>query len=411
MEFEDLSDNPRVASLSKLGQLLQQSHTPRETMRAIQQTMTDAYGRVGSMMLATRGLPAGAYRIIQLNLDEAAIKDDDLSPAETVYHGGPISEIIRVTAPRLIHDVRWDSEPIYRDLLEVYDSVAAIPLSTQRLPMTWVLLFKRKPERFTPTDLEEAMLRVALVGSLLESQYMTGELARAKARIDQEVRQAAKLQRMLLPHPLPKIPHLDMAVSYEPSGRAGGDLFDVFRLDEASGGPQRWCVAMAIRQTIVRAYPAHISGPAAMLAHANDHLCRKKLGGFVTAFLLICEPEVGKWCYASAGHPPPLVTGGGRLRKLDGASRIPLGIDPETQYVEASASLHPGDTLLIYTDGITEARNRKSEMFEVGRIEHLLSTTTDTPAGIVGRLRQQVTDFQDGQPAADDQTILVLRIN
>jgi sigma-B regulation protein RsbU (phosphoserine phosphatase) len=413
-------------SLSNLAGRLQQSHSLGETLWAVRQTLADAYGPVGSIMLATRGLPTGSYRIVQLSLDAIGMMDDDLSPSETVYQGGLISRIISEQKPRLIHDAVWDEDPVFADVLDAYGSVVAVPLVSQRLPMTWILLFKRKPERFTTGELEESMLRAALVASLLESQFMGGELAAANERVDKEVRQAAELQRMLLPSPLPQIPNLDMAVSYEPSGKAGGDLFDVFLLDEASDEPERWCllvadasghglaaaVVMAIMQTIMRAHPPGVSGPAAMLAHANDHLCRKRLGGFVTAFLLIYEPGKQQWCYASAGHLPPLVKKGigGAVTEWTGASGIPLGIDAETSYGQVRATLDARDTVLIYTDGISEARNAGGEMFEVERIEKLLAESEDSPAAIVSRVRESVTRFQGNRPAADDQTVLVFKV-
>ena len=215
-----------------------------------------------------------------------------------------------------------------------------------------------------------------MVGSLLESQMLAQELARANERIDKDIRQVAELQRTLLPDPLPKISGLEIAVSYEPSGQAGGDLYDFFPLDVDAGARGRWCVfigdasghgsaaavVMAIVQTILHANPSEVAGPADLLMDVNRQLCRKKIGGFVTAFLGIYEPDARRLVYASAGHPPPLVksAANGKVAQLDAACSYPLGIDATNPLKSATVDLHKGDTLLLYTDGITEAHRRRS---------------------------------------------------
>src|SRR5580765_6168607 len=125
-------------------------------------------------------------------------------------------------------------------------------------------------------------------------------------QIDREAEQVGELQRALLPASLPRIAGLEIAASYEPTGRAGGDLYDFFPLDEQHDDPidaGLWCifigdtaghglraaVVIAIVQAVLHAHPARIAKPASLLMHANRQLCRKKLGGFVTGFLGIYE--------------------------------------------------------------------------------------------------------------------------
>src|SRR5438270_10163 len=96
--------------------------------------------------------------------------------------------------PQLIQEVDWSSDPFFHETLRGYASVMAIPFAGDRLPMTWVILLERPPERFTVLDLETAVERVALVGFLLENQILAEQLARANERIDRDARQVGELQ-------------------------------------------------------------------------------------------------------------------------------------------------------------------------------------------------------------------------
>jgi sigma-B regulation protein RsbU (phosphoserine phosphatase) len=150
--------------------------------------------------------------------------------------------IIKTQEPQIIKSVDWSTDPFFRGLLTGFDSLAAIPLAGERLPMTWVILLRRSPASFTDSDLEQAILRVALIGSLLESQTLIEDVAKAHRLIDREVRRVGEIQRALLPDPLPQIPGLEIAASFETFGEAGGDLYDFVQLGRATSEPERWAV-------------------------------------------------------------------------------------------------------------------------------------------------------------------------
>jgi sigma-B regulation protein RsbU (phosphoserine phosphatase) len=248
---------------------------------------------------------------------------------------------------------------------------------------------------------------------------------------DLEAQQVGALQRALLPAPLPRIAGLDIAASFEPCGRAGGDLYDRFPLfDERYSAymdsPARWCVfigdtaghglaaavVMAIVQAVLHAHPHGIAKPATLLMHANRQLCDKGIGGFVTAFLGVYEPARRRLVYANAGHPPPL------LRRsvdtcivaLDEVGSYPLGIERSETFKEAAVHLEPRDTLLLYTDGITEARDDHDDLFEQRRLQRVLRDAGEVPAEMIERLRAAVVAHERGQPARDDQTLVVARV-
>jgi sigma-B regulation protein RsbU (phosphoserine phosphatase) len=430
MQTQDTSTNRRIASLWRLNRELHKTTTPEETMRAVRLAFMEAYGGVASIMLSTRGLPAGEFRVVSMNLDPAVLREDDFSLKPAIYRGGVIARLIDKDEPRLIQAVDWSTDPYFAELLAEYRSVISLPLASTRLPMTAFLLLAKAPAQLGVDDLEQAVLRTALVGSLLESKALVGDLGRANEKIDRELRKAGELQRLLLPSPLPTIRGLELAVSYEPSGRAGGDLYDLFRL-AGTGESEQWCiliadasghdlvaaVMMAMVQSILRAHPPGILGPSDLLAHINCHLCDKKIGGFMTAFIGIYQPASGKLVYSSAGHPPPLVCrqgqghGHGQACYLDSAKGLPLGIQTDVLFSEAAIELCPGDSILLYTDGITDARDRNGNHFDTAQIEQVVSECGLSPADMIEKIRGLVRLHEGDRPPGDDQTMLAVRVS
>jgi sigma-B regulation protein RsbU (phosphoserine phosphatase) len=309
----------------------------------------------------------------------------------------------------------------------------AIPVTGDRLPMTWAIGLKKPPKQFTVSDVEETVERAAMVGALLENQILAGELARAHQQIDRDARQVGELQRALLPASLPGIAGMEIAASYEPLGRAGGDLYDFFPLDEhpedpahAGATPSRWCVfigdieghglaaamVMAIVQAVLHVHPSGIATPAGLLMYGNRQLCGSRIGGLVTAFLGIYEPASRRLTYARAGHPPPLLrhAADGAVRALDAVGSYPLGIDESETFQEASVQLERGDTLLLYTDGITEAQGNAQHLFGSDRLTRMFRDGGDRPAELIDRLREAVRAHVHSETAEDDQTIVAARV-
>jgi len=423
MRTEDISDNPKIASLTRLMLALEQSRSPYETLRTIRRGLAETYGMVAFIMLSTRGLAVGEFRVIEMQLgSDFPVDPDSWSDANSpVRRGGVFATLISRRRPQLVHDVDWSHDPHFSQLLANYGSIIAIPFTSNRLPMNWVILLKSRPQEFSIDEVDQSMLRSILIGSLMESQALAEDLAAANAKIDADVQQLADLQRSLLPDPLPHIAGLELGISYVPSGFAGGDWYDLFPLDEENGDLGHWCifigdvsghglaaaVVMAMTQAILHAHPLSATGPADLLSHANQHLCRTKLLGFVTAFLGIYEPATRRMVYASAGHPAPLIRRADKkVGQLDAALTYPLGIDPANHFEEATIQLQPGDSLLLYTDGITEAWSPDRQMFGLERLKQELASCDCHPVKLIARLRAAVTEHQKGQSPVDDQTLV-----
>jgi sigma-B regulation protein RsbU (phosphoserine phosphatase) len=171
---------------------------------------------------------------------------------------------------------------------------------------------------------------------------------------------------------------------------------------------------MAMLRTILHGRELSATAPADVLAAANRHLCKQSGGkevSFITAFYGIFRPADGSLVYASAGHNPPLlVDRRTQVQELDKAQALPLSVDPHTTYTEAQARLQPGDTLLLYTDGITEAMNQSNEMYGRNRLLSCVREDVPNAQHIIDCVYYKLLAFTGDTRAEDDRTLLALRV-
>jgi sigma-B regulation protein RsbU (phosphoserine phosphatase) len=173
---------------------------------------------------------------------------------------------------------------------------------------------------------------------------------------------------------------------------------------------------MAITHTIAHTYPGAPMPPGMLLNHVNHHLSTRYTAmsdTFVTAFYGVYDSRKRELTYACAGHNPP------RLKRcetqvlfsLEEVSGLPLGIAPDEDYKETVQKLTPGDQIVFYTDGITDANNPAGQMFGIDRLDAVLGGCRDVASELLEEVLRAVNDFADGQPADDDRTLIVATIS
>lgn len=440
MRCVDTTDNKRIGVLMEMVGALSRATDPADVLRVYSAGVAQLGGSEGYISLSTRNLRPGEYRITRMLLDASdmsvmASADPWRGHANLPVHtGGFFGHLIRTAYPQLIQHLKLLNDPVLGDKLAHFGSMMAVPLFDDGEPLNWAILLKRDPEAFTMEDLEESILRSNLVGGKVKYTLLAKQLRDANERIRGEMQQIARIQRSLLPQSLPHIPGLSIATSYETFDTAGGDLYD-FRLlgrnangqpdptgplamliaDAAGHGPAA-AVVTAMLNAILYAYPYREGdGPASVLAYANEHLYAKRLEGtFVTAFLAQYNPATRELTYARAGHTPPLLknpaSSDGSVARLDAVGGIPLGVLDNTAFENATITLQPGQTLVMYTDGITEAMSPRGEMFGVEGIERALEQCSGEPACVVNSLTTALREHEDGVRPADDQTIVAVKV-
>ncbi len=432
----DISGNPRIPVLMDMVGALSEAKGPREVLQVFS-NREELYGPRGYLSLSTRGLEPGRYRVtdvMDLTGSYDLVLADPLLQTETlpVHRGGFFASIISSLQPQLLHYLNVGDDPVMGGALADYRSMMSVPSFEDGRPVNWTVFLRREPEGFTEADLEAAILRVNLVGTAVRTAMIARDLRDAHARIRAEVEHIAAIQRALLPQPIPEIPGLSIAASYQTFDQAGGDYYDFRPLRREAGGTNAdpagpWgmligdasghgpaaAVVMAMLHAILHAYPSGPGGPAAMLEHLNEHLASKRIeNSFVTAFLAVYDPTTRRLTYARAGHNPPLVRApgaDGEIRRLDEVGGVPLGVLEQFRYEEATLELAPGHTLLLYTDGITEARSPEGDMFGLHGIERALAEGGDEPWRVVQAITEPLTRHEGGIRPGDDQTIVAIR--
>jgi len=241
-----------------------------------------------------------------------------------------------------------------------------------------------------------------------------------KERLEHELQLAADIQLSILPTNLPDYDEFSFGARILPARQVGGDLYDVFELKDNKVGVLIGDVAdkgvpsslfMARSHALVMAEADFGLNAGDVLREVNKHITRlQKTTQFVTVLYGILDLETRVFSFARAGHEPPLILhANGEVERVPHSAGMALGLWPEITLDERTVELLPGDTLLLYTDGMTDCRNPKGEPFGLERIK-------DNLGGLANMNAQQVCDnmletllnYQDGSKQDDDVTLVAV---
>ncbi len=263
--------------------------------------------------------------------------------------------------------------------------------------------------------------------ALVDSAHQLEETAAARERVESELRIAGKLQQSLLPGPLDHPERCDVAGRMQPAKHAGGDLYDYFWLDDrrlcfmigdVSGKGMPAAMFMSTCLTLFRAVTKPDAGKendiTAMMHWVDRRLAdHNEAFMFVTAIMGILDCESGEIVLCNGGHNPPvlLVQNKSRYLQLDGG--VPVGVDAGKPFLPTRFQLHQGETILFYTDGVTEAMGVDGSFYGEQRLLEILDAK---PSGgnvsttIVETVFNDVLRFSSGRDLADDVTVLAVGI-
>jgi sigma-B regulation protein RsbU (phosphoserine phosphatase) len=268
----------------------------------------------------------------------------------------------------------------------------------------------------------ELAAQVKSQGALLEElrdAYAVIEGQRQRMQYELDV--GREIQLSMVPHRFPRMARADMWAALRPAREVGGDFYDFFTtqtgllwmcVGDVSGKGVPAALLMAVTKTLVNSSAARGSTPGEVLTQVNAELSRDNESSmFVTAFVVALDLQSGLIRYANAGHNPPLVRrASSRTERLDGRHGPVLGALDGACYAESVARLDPGDVLLLFTDGVTEALDPEGQLFTEARLRDTLSN--DGVASAEGAARAVVAavdSFAAGAEQADDITVLALR--
>ncbi|MGF1633494.1 MAG: PP2C family protein-serine/threonine phosphatase [Phycisphaerae bacterium] len=414
----------RLDTITSMVRAISLQSDPGEMVRFYRDWIRSVMPMDGSLSLTRRDHDRPHFRITRIH-----DRDDTPDPWRErdqlpVFSGGLLAELIYTGEPVIIDDFCVSPSDPAAAYLTGFRSLMATPLFDQGRSLNMVVALMREPNGFNRERLPEQVWMSNLFGRATQALVLGRRLKEAYEQVDRELKVVADIQRSLLPREKPKVPGLELATYYRTSKHAGGDYYDFFELPggkvgilvaDVSGHGTPAAVMMAVTHAIAHS-AAHPDPPCKMMRLLNERLFNeytRGAGTFVTAFYGIYDPANRRLTYCSAGHNPPRVKKpDGHAADLAGDSRnLPLGIDPFEAYTDHHRTLEAGDILVIYTDGITEARvPGTSDMFGPDRLDDVLANCPHSAQCVIDATVRAIDAFTDGVAPTDDRTMIVAKL-
>jgi len=299
-------------------------------------------------------------------------------------------------------------------------SELAIPMMHQNRVIGVLDLESPQLNYFSEEHVQTLSILAAHLAVSLENARHHEQVARHEARLERDLQAARRIQGALL-RPVPTDEYgLEIAARYLSAREVGGDLYDFLRY-----GPQQLGVALgdvsgkgtaaalygAVAIGILRSLAPQKLQPAEMLHQMNQLICERRIEGrFMTLCFATWQKGRRKLRIANAGQSQPLLYKNGHCEKLKLVG-FPLGMYDEVSYEERGVQLDPGDILVFYSDGFTESANAQGQFFGTKRLQEAVEAHAALPPAVLAdRLLAEVEQFSQGVPAADDRTLVVLKV-
>jgi len=267
--------------------------------------------------------------------------------------------------------------------------------------------------------LKSLRTQIALGRSRRQKRLRNAERRTVNNRLQQEMTESQEIQEALLPKDLPHINGIEIAVAWQPASAVGGDYFDVLKFDDrhsaiciadAAGKGMPAALLMSNVQAVLKSFASAGVAPDQLCAQVNRVMCHNMVPHrFISLFYGLLDNQTRKFSYANAGHcPPMLVRHGTCVRMKDGGPV--LGVFPDGHYLGGEIELSSGDSLVFFTDGVTEAQDASGEEFGEERLQELVTLGREFSARELRDLiMAAVGEFSDG-PVQDDATLMVVKV-
>lgn len=442
MTAQDLSNSPRLKIIVDLLRDASLAREPADVFKVFGPRMWRIRPMEFFVSVSTRGLPAGNYKITRYydvkefqrlaDAGDGGLPDTVNPNPWATFHqlpthsSGFIAECIKGGTPKLFTNLDIKDDPVFGSLLSEYKSAIASPLYDHGEVLNWSIQLRRAPNAFDEQIFEDAMMMGNLIGAITRNLVALKEVERLNKVLTAQFEEVARVQQSLLPEKMPDVPGLAVATSYLTSDQAGGDYYDFLPMPgnklgilvaDVSGHGAGAATIMAMLRAILHCYSGGDGSAAGVLRFANHRLVASRLeGNFVTAFFGVFDPATARLNYASAGHNPPrfLSAASHSIRAIDDGAGLPLGIAEDLDVVSEDLQLMPGDSIVLYTDGITEAfgsdaRAGKLDMFGERRLDDAILASDGRPDTIIENIHRSLFAHTRARTRADDQTLVALQ--
>jgi sigma-B regulation protein RsbU (phosphoserine phosphatase) len=355
--------------------------------------------------------------------DRAASRSVGRGDPEILFSTSLMEQVVEGRQAALVLDAQTDER--FNEAVSLLDagvrSLVAAPLLDPDGALGLIVLGSRLTVRQFSEDDMELLASLASVAAMRIRHVHLAEEAAERRRLEQEVALAREIQVSLLPDRLPEVPGWDIVAGNIPSRGVSGDFFKVemrhddseivLMLSDVSGKGMAASLLTASLEAL-SAGPIHDGVAVEDVFRSVSHLLfeRTPPEKYATSFLASVEPTTGKLRYCNAGHNP------GLLLRVDGSTEwlestgMPLGILPEGEFTAGERTLEIGDTLVLYTDGITEPENPEEEEYGQDRLGAVCVANRTKPLEeLKSAIEKDVFEFVRGVPFPDDRTLVLIR--
>jgi serine phosphatase RsbU (regulator of sigma subunit)/anti-sigma regulatory factor (Ser/Thr protein kinase) len=309
----------------------------------------------------------------------------------------------------------------FPELPATVQSLLATPLLLTEEGRAAIGLINKSEQDFTTGDIKLLAALAQQITTIINN-HLTHQQLLNKERLSRELEIAAEIQESFLPKDLPYVGGLSMAVSSVPASEVGGDFFDFITVDDrhlalvvgdVSGKGIPAAMLTSVTRTMLRVEALRGEPPHKIIEQANQVLYQdlSRADAFVTVFVALVDTYEGTLSYASAGHTPTMLWRA-ENHKVDllKATSFPVGVFENPKHETKSVRLYPGDTLVLYTDGITEAQSTRNELFGMERLVHIVERrASDSPEQLQQYIQSQIANFCLNAAWKDDATLLIVK--
>jgi sigma-B regulation protein RsbU (phosphoserine phosphatase) len=382
--------------------------------------------RIVQLVCQLMGTKAASLRLIDLERDELVTKAVYNLSADYL-NKGPIristAEIDRIalseTGFEYVRDMASDPRVMYPQdsVREGIVSMLTAGLRYKGKAIGVLRVYTEQEQTFSPLKIDLLKAVAAQAAAAIENSRLLAESLEA-ADLEKQVQLAADVQQRMIPETPKEVPNLDLASEYVPCYTLGGDFYDFIPLPDGnlglaiadvSGKGVPASLTMASVRAFLRAQVDNVYYLYEVMRRINLMLCRDtKPGEFVTLFYGVIDTDSLRMTYCTAGHPPPMLLRDGKVIELTGENTV-LGINPDEEFKQQLIDLLPGDVLLLYTDGLTDAMNFKKETFGTNRLIAALSQGGATADQITQNILWETRKFVGMAKPTDDISMIVVR--
>jgi sigma-B regulation protein RsbU (phosphoserine phosphatase) len=417
------STDPSAASSDRLSLLYRLSQTFNSSLD-LDEVLNNVMDEVISVTGAERGFvtlleaDGGSIFPVARGMDQKTIDDPQFQVSRSV-----VERVARKGQPILTSDAQSDERFSMRHSVKVLGlrSILCVPLEIKGRILGVVYVDNRlQTGLFTEDDLD-LLAAIASNAAIAIENARLYQVAVEKGRMERELQMARQVQASLLPQETPEIEGWEFAAHWQPAREVAGDYYDFIPLAEEALGlvigdvsdkGMSAALFMALTRSIIRASVASTDSPGDGIAQANRLICADATRGmFVTMFYALLDPVTRKIAYVNAGHNPPLLCRADK-EELETLTRtgMALGVVEDSPFEARTLPMNPGDFILLYTDGVTDATDAHERSFGMDRLRTVvLENREATGPGIVSALEQAVQDFVGSMAQFDDVAIVVVK--